>query len=786
MSSAFLAAQQECDAQIVYTNVEPDSLIGFGNTYESYSLDLNNDGVTDFLFVNDEEIYSSTSFTFPYNFNVFLSPGINKIAATPVSSGSFNIEVLMSGDTIDANQNWHNNNLLGPGWQGNYPINGFIGLEFIKNSQTHYGWARLYSPNGADYLVVKDFAYNTIANAPILAGETSCNTSVPPPSINWNGISLESIGNGTPQWFLNGDTLSGYNANNISPPLTGTFHVIYSDSLGCNSQSQIFYYISCDSVVSTIVASADTLCFGMSLTLEAFPANQYFYYQWQNNNLNYGDNSLGDFSLQTNILDSINNFSVIISYPEMGCADTSLTINVYEFPEIIPTITISGDTLISSTSQSYLWLNYQNLPVDSVQFFLPPSTGIYSVFVTNYFGCYGWSEIVYYDQCWYIPNTVQNLGDSIYCPGAPFNDSLLINYNSDYLYQWNMNGSPVTGADSNIFYAVLPGNYNVQITDTTSGCIVISNSIHLEYSISPIPFILQSIDTLFTYSGMNGYQWYLNSQPISWATNWFYLFNQPGNYSVETYNEINCSATSQEYFFSNCFIAIPQIQNSNGNLLCEGESTTLFLIASAGNNVQWFMNGDSIIGATTYSTVVYTSGNYSAIVSNGSFGCSAVSDTILIIVYQTTTPVITQNGDTLFSSVPFGNHWYYNSVELAGIAATHYFLIPSQNGTYYVANTDLNGCETISAPFIFSTTSIAPNVIEPYELIADGKEIIFKIKNINLMGGELTIYNVLSKEIYSTQIKNEIMRFKLNEASGMYFIMIENDRFLRIEKIILN
>lgn len=782
MCSAFLAAQKECDAQIVYTNVEPDTLIGFGNLYESYSLDLNNDGITDFFFVNDSDVSSWSSNT--YNLNIFQSPGVNKIIAS--SSSNSIIEILLSGDTINFNQNFVLNNLRGPGWFANGPINGFIGLEFEKNNHTYYGWARLYSPNGADYLAVKDYAYNSIADEPIIAGETSCDTTLPPPILVWNGTEIQSSGNGTPQWFLNGDTLSGYNANNISPPLIGNYHVIYSDTLGCHSQSNSFFYMNCDSLFASVSSVSDTVCFNQHPFISASPSNSSLYYQWQINNLNVGNNTVGLYSIQANLLAGNNNLRVIISDPFISCIDTSSTISIYEFPIIVPTITISGDTMISSPASSYSWRNSSNQIVGTNQNYFPTLSGIYRVFVTNDFGCIGSSTFAYFDHCWYLNNSAQNLGASLYCPGANVNDSLSVLFNINYSYQWYLNGVAIVGADSNIFYPNQIGTYNVNVTDALNNCVVYSNGIQLSYAGNPVSFVIKSNDTLFSVSGMENYQWYLNSTPIFGAHNSFYVFNQSGNYSVEIFNELGCSAISQDYFFSNCSIANPQIQNSNGITLCQGESTPLSLITSSGNNVQWFINGDSIVGATTSSMIVNTTGNYSAIISNDSLNCSVETDTISILVYQTTTPVITQIGDTLFSSLPFGNHWSLNSIWITGAAAINYFLIPIQDGTYYVVNTDSNGCQTISVPFIYSSTGIESITDNLYELTVDGKEIIFKIKNTDLIDGELIFYNVLGQKIYSIEINTETLRFNLNEAAGMNFMIIRKDKFFRIEKIILN
>jgi hypothetical protein len=61
------------------------------------------------------------------------------------------------------------------------PSSGFLGLKFLVDGQSHYGWAEVSivsDPQGYPHLagfrgVVRGFAYNTVPNQAILAGQTS-------------------------------------------------------------------------------------------------------------------------------------------------------------------------------------------------------------------------------------------------------------------------------------------------------------------------------------------------------------------------------------------------------------------------------------------------------------------------------------------------------------------------------------------------------------------------------------------------------------------------------------
>jgi hypothetical protein len=62
--------------------------------------------------------------------------------------------------------------------QGGNVKNHYVGLKFVINGETHYGWARfnvqVRQPlKGSVQAILTGYAYETVANAPIVAGKTS-------------------------------------------------------------------------------------------------------------------------------------------------------------------------------------------------------------------------------------------------------------------------------------------------------------------------------------------------------------------------------------------------------------------------------------------------------------------------------------------------------------------------------------------------------------------------------------------------------------------------------------
>jgi hypothetical protein len=172
-----LALSAGAAAKIVYTPIH--HVIG-PNT--QFQLDLNHDGTTDFLLSN--KYGTSTGFSFA---DLSLSGAKNSFAMTSSRQQQFP-RALAKGAKIGAHsQRFHSAKGLMAGivsadngsqshagkWA--YATNRYLGLKFSIKGETHYGWARLsvYVVKGRPYVrsTLTGYAYETIANKPIVAGE---------------------------------------------------------------------------------------------------------------------------------------------------------------------------------------------------------------------------------------------------------------------------------------------------------------------------------------------------------------------------------------------------------------------------------------------------------------------------------------------------------------------------------------------------------------------------------------------------------------------------------------
>ena len=174
------------NAQIVYTDVTPDQVISATTipSTEDYNIDLNNDGINDYKiscsrsggicplapssrlyinFISDSALNSNavvtgTSITYPLamNFNDSISSGLS------FSSFGYLRRNTSGGPCTGTFGVW------------SYSIDRYLGLKLIVGGNTYYGWARMQIDvvTGIPSCTIKDYAYNSIPNQPILAGDT--------------------------------------------------------------------------------------------------------------------------------------------------------------------------------------------------------------------------------------------------------------------------------------------------------------------------------------------------------------------------------------------------------------------------------------------------------------------------------------------------------------------------------------------------------------------------------------------------------------------------------------
>jgi hypothetical protein len=184
-------------SQIIYTDVNPDSSILI--TTDSFNLDLNNDGIPDFEFRRSLFSSECRSRAEGAKLGIYIHLSVTPVSQSDaIMTSAQNVALALNVDsaaTIGPDSLWATtaevllegaemsdcNSIIG---HAGYWLNvseKYLGLKFTAGNNTYYGWARLsstYSLGSVSYLIVggqlilKDYAYNTIPNQPILAGQT--------------------------------------------------------------------------------------------------------------------------------------------------------------------------------------------------------------------------------------------------------------------------------------------------------------------------------------------------------------------------------------------------------------------------------------------------------------------------------------------------------------------------------------------------------------------------------------------------------------------------------------
>jgi hypothetical protein len=172
---ALLAAAPSAEAEIVYTKTR----VTITQVTVSYPLDLNHDGITDFNVGFCSCRPHGTAITVSSSRNVgngviaasgFLGSALPLVSGAPIGPKqmfrvAYGIGVSMAYDGS------YGYRYSGGAWMG--VIDHYLGLKFMIDGEVHYGWARMTITKGIGHVVLSGYAYETVANKHLKAGQAS-------------------------------------------------------------------------------------------------------------------------------------------------------------------------------------------------------------------------------------------------------------------------------------------------------------------------------------------------------------------------------------------------------------------------------------------------------------------------------------------------------------------------------------------------------------------------------------------------------------------------------------
>jgi hypothetical protein len=165
-----ILAAQFAEAKVIFTPARITIPL-----HGSLPLDLNNDGVNDFVFSNffyghDSRLYVNQQAPANQVFDL----GAALPAGVPIGNrGTFVNNALMA---FQGTRSGISSFYSGP-WKDAHQR--FLGLKFSVNGETHFGWARLtVTAKGGISATLTGYAYETVPNKPIVTGKLSAPDAV--------------------------------------------------------------------------------------------------------------------------------------------------------------------------------------------------------------------------------------------------------------------------------------------------------------------------------------------------------------------------------------------------------------------------------------------------------------------------------------------------------------------------------------------------------------------------------------------------------------------------------
>ncbi len=323
-----------------------------------------------------------------------------------------------------------------------------------------------------------------------------------------------------------------------------------------------------------------------------------------------------------------------------------------------------------------------------------------------------------------VPASITALGPTSFCDGGSV--TLYPNAGAGYSYQWFKDGISLN--DTNNFYtATQSGSYTVEVTNGL-GCQNISDSVTVTVNSTDFNLAFTANQTNFTIPPFNVsitnqtqdtsnyyWLWSMGDGTSYTVANPVHQYAYDGTYTVGVVAQ-NINTGCYDTLVKNSYITCQggsanpctltaAITPAGPASICPGDSILLTAAANhPGTVYRWLKDGVLIQGADTTFYWAKMTGNYQVMVSDTS--CSKFSLPFALTLYNTITPAIASNGTItpctgdsmqLYVTTAFNNYLWSN-----GMTGSSIYI--QNSGNYTVTTTDVNGCQTVSQPFVVNAS----------------------------------------------------------------------------------
>jgi hypothetical protein len=280
-------------------------------------------------------------------------------------------------------------------------------------------------------------------------------------------------------------------------------------------------------VTATISASGTTtFCQGGSVTLTANSNVSNATYLWSN----------GETTQSINVTSS-GNYTVTVT-SDNRCEGVSSTTTVTVNPLLTVTISANGSTsfctggsvdLTSDQTSGNVWSTAATSQTISVT-----TSGTYTVTYTDGNSCSNTSNSITVNVSATPVPTITTSGNTTICSG----DNVTLTASASDSYQWNLNGSAITGATSQSYSATAQGIYTVTVTNADA-CDGVGTSAQTVVFVNTTPtadaaYIINNLTYTFSNNstGATSYEWDFGDGNTSALANPVYTYATGGNYVV--------------------------------------------------------------------------------------------------------------------------------------------------------------------------------------------------------------------------------------------------------------
>jgi gliding motility-associated-like protein len=656
--------------------------------------------------------------------------------------------------------------------------------------------AILYATGAGNYRVVVRNALGTCPDTSAaisitLNPQPVANISANGPASFCAGDSVQLEGNGGMlyQWMYNGLVVPGATDSILTALAAGNYAVIVSNIFGCRDTSAaVPVTLFPQPIASVLPLGSTTVCAGDTATLIASGGGQY---QWLLNGIPLPGATNAVY--QTMLPGS---YSVIVRNNMSGCPDTSsittVIVNPLPSPGIAPinasVCPASNQVFTASGGTNYQWLlNGSPIPGATGGSFTTNIGGIYSVIAISAAGCTQQSQNATLSI---YPSPVAQIassGSTTICSGEP----LTLFGAGGLVYQWQLNGGNISGANGGSLEPFASGSYTV-IATSANGCKDTSAAVTVTIRPRPLADISPSGNVEIcaggaaTLNGIGGttYQWLFNNVPVPGATAGLFSAMDPGLYSVVALNMFGCKDTSVITTLSLASAPAADIMAMGPTTVCTGE--TVPLLGFGTGDYQWLFNGNPLPGETTSMLTVSGSGEYSVEVSNAcgadtsaEIGVMINPDPVAGFLTEPAEPAAGQSFVFVDQSISAAT-WSWDFGDGTGNSTLQNPVYSfSETGTYNVtlAITDDTGCpDTITLSIFIKPFGdiFIPNVFTPN---GDGFVDRFEIYYSDYVEIDLSIFDRWGKEVFRTTDPGNFWDGTINGGSqaneGVYYYVIK-------------